>query len=197
MDNHYLLALRCLGRSFMIDGRPFGLSARLWRRAAVGVPVPPNDSWLPQRDAPWLPTAAAAAAVEAAQAGVPAAANAGQQQQQAGQQQQQGRQLQAGQRAAGSSMSAAEQALMSQAALGNMFNHRPGGATFELVPLPAAAVPPALARFLPAVHAGGFDPGLHWVPIVLASSPVRAEAGRPAEVLVDYGVDAQNLGYHF
>lgn len=82
-------------------------------------------------------------------------------------------------------------------AAGNLFNHRPGGATFELVPLPCAAVPPALARFLPAVHAAGFDPGLHWVPLVLASSTVCAEAGRPTEVFVDYGVDAQNLGYHF
>lgn len=80
---------------------------------------------------------------------------------------------------------------------GNLFNHRPGGATFELVPLPTAAVPPALARFLPAVHAGGFDPSLHWVPLVLARSPVRAEQGRPAEVWVDYGVDATKIGYHF
>ena len=78
-----------------------------------------------------------------------------------------------------------------------MFNHRPGGATFDLVPLPAAALPPALARILPAAQAGGCDPGLRWVPVVLARGAVAAEQGQPVELWVDYGVDANRLGYHY
>ena len=62
VDNHYLLALRCMGRSFLVDGQPWGLSARRWRRAAAGLPVPSNDAWLQASGAPWLPTAAAEAA---------------------------------------------------------------------------------------------------------------------------------------
>lgn len=79
---------------------------------------------------------------------------------------------------------------------GHLFNHRLGGATFDLVPLPAADLPPALARFLPAAQAAGADPGLRWVPLVLARDTVAAEQGQPVELWVDYGVDANSLGYH-
>ncbi len=101
VDNHYLLALRCLGRSFLIDGQPFGLSAQLWRRAAAGMPDPPNDSWLPPPGAPWLPTAAVAGAA----AGVPSEPVCSDDQQQA-------------QQLGGGGSSAVEQALLHQAALG-------------------------------------------------------------------------------
>ena len=108
-DNHYLLALRCLGRSFLIDGRPFALSARLWRRAAAGVDQRHNDSWLPPLSAPWLPTAAVAEAAAAAGAVQSGAAGSGLQQ---------GREAQHQSCGGSSSSNAAVQALMSQAALG-------------------------------------------------------------------------------
>lgn len=119
VDNSYLLAMRCLGRSFLIDGRPFGMSAHLWHRAAAGASVPPNGSWLGRSDAPWLPTAAVAATSSgerqqdaAAEGQQPVAAAEGQQPGAADY----------GQRHLphGRSASAVEQALLSQAALGEL-----------------------------------------------------------------------------
>ena len=47
MENHYLLGLRCLGHSFIIDGKPWGLSARCFSTAAACEGFASvNTSWL-------------------------------------------------------------------------------------------------------------------------------------------------------
>ena len=87
-------------------------------------------------------------------------------------------------------------ALLQQAALGHLFNHRAGDATFDIAALPAG-LPQALLRFVPSLHARGFDPARRWVPLVVARHALQAPpGGGTAELFADYGVDYRSLGYH-
>lgn len=96
------------------------------------------------------------------------------------------------------------EALLRQAALGHKLNHRSGpgaDASFELAPLPAAALPPRLARFIPSLPTGSAcGGGVRWVPLAvacraLAAPPDEESSAALPELFVDYGHDPQSIGW--
>ncbi|KAL4448044.1 hypothetical protein ABPG75_005263 [Micractinium tetrahymenae] len=164
IDNHYLLHLRaCLGRCLMVDGRPGGLSAVRFAAAARDGGAAVNAAWLATEG-----REAAGACPAASMKGSTGTAASGS-----------GSSGGSGSSSSASSTSSGQHgpdALLLQAAAGHMINHQPASkanATFDLCPLPAS-LPPALLRFVPALNAGGADPGLRWVPLVRALHPLAA-----------------------
>lgn len=96
-------------------------------------------------------------------------------------------------------------ALLQQAALGHKVNHRAGAAadaSFELCPLPAATLPPPLARFVPSLPAGSAcgsrSGGVRWVALVVATRALEAPCpvgGGMKELFVDYGHEPTTIGW--
>lgn len=193
MGNHYLLHLRaCLGRCLMVDGRPDGLSATRFAAAARGDGVPVNAAWL---EGPCRADHAGARPDQSLSGSHGAAAQAGSVSSVGG-----------GSSAGSSAVPEAPEGLLLQAAAGHLINHQPPGeanATFDLCPLPAS-LPASLLRFVPALNAGGGDPGIRWVPLVRALRPLAAPAPSTSgacspglELFVDYGANPSSLGFHF
>lgn len=208
MDNHYLLHLRaCLGRHLLVDGRPTGPSAARFAAAARGVGVAVNAAWLegerwggPAGGCPGQRTSGGVAADAASSSGI-GASSSGSSTGGSGGSSSTG--------ASGSKIACEQQGpepLLLQAAAGHLINHQPPGkanATFDLCPLPAS-LPPTLLRFVPALNAGGGDPGLRWVPLVRALHPLAAPepngsaaSCQGVELFVDYGTDPSSLGFHY
>ena len=158
-----------MGRHLIVDGQPFGLSARRFRAeaaeaAAAGLPL--NAAWLAPGEE------MAAGAQDEDEFPLPPALQAGPCQ-----------------------PPAMLGELLHQAALGHLVNHpppdTPPNCSFDICPVPSS-LPAHLLRFVPSLrHNATRDPGVRWVPLITTLAPLAPGD----EALCDYGASPLSLGF--